>query len=490
MQTAWALSLKRLQTLINEFSGALKLLKTDEYVILSKPYGQLALCVGVIVFVIACIESYIFCTKPKRNATVPQPFHPTKLENKINQRNELLKDSKNIADANATENSLRTPIRSSKKSSRKIRSDPSGQGESLASPITGTSSTPISSSVSSFSVESNKTQIMTPSVEKIPKKVPVETFLRQLVTLGLECRKQKVAGTSPNPKATGDKNKSLRMKADGKLYFHHDGFKFFRMFHADELWDVRELASAVEGESVPGEVYLEFINPHSLKSRILSIFIDNHRYRKIVVEQFNDLVSNISSHPDWIFDVIRQSASTTGTKSGLAPTSPSFSEAGQSSPAAKVSVTHSSVRGSIGGGSSKLFMGVDASNPVSFADPYIVNEHTNFHEWMNKELMALILREGIEHEVRVNKDRQDLIRVLETHMRIKAGKPIVKVNYADFEGQLRAIYQRFNPTKIAEIPKMVGYYQGKEKYILEAILDKYAGGMTKADLPLFGARPA
>ena len=90
--------------------------------------------------------------------------------------------------------------------------------------------------------------------------------------------------------------------------------------------------------------------------------------------------------------------------------------------------------------------------------------------------MAAVSAEGLEDKAKGHRERQDLIKLLEAHYRrigrALAKQPIVSVKQ-DFEGQLRAIYEEYNPDKIKDIPMILEHFKGQERHLLEQLHIKY-----------------
>jgi len=327
------------------------------------------------------------------------------------------------------------------------------------------------------------------STEKKQTKLSVDEFIKQLVTTGLECRKQKVAGLPPTP--ASDRAKCLKMKSDGHLYFYSETFKVRRIWSADEMWQVEELSNAVEGDKELGEVFLEFINPHALKSKIICILIDGTRQRRLVTQQFNDLARCAATRTELFRKIVHDIYYTSSSPSpNKAPATPSSNDKHVSvSPGPSTSTSTSASPNQQGNNISFEGGSVGSSiDNLSAASPTAatvkINSNTNFHDWTNREMLSLIKSEGLHKDVASSCERHDLIRVLETHWRTKQGKPLVNVNFSNFQAQLVSIYRRFNPEKIPEIPKMASHFEGQEKYLLETIIAKY--NVLETDLHLFG----
>ena len=324
----------------------------------------------------------------------------------------------------------------------------------------------------------------------------VDEFLKQITGIGLGCRRQKVAGTPPTPR-----NKCLKLRADGLLYFYSETFKVKRAFYSEETWDLRELTAAVEGDPYLGEVYLEFTHKHTRKHTMLRVCVEDTRERRNCIKQFEELISQMRTHPEWVLKICRDNSavlegdSGTSTATNGSPRLASPSPGKQAVPPRAVSVPdglidHSPRDPSSPNTARTILDGIDDDDSYDGSNTgqtktYQVSYKTNFHEWINKELLSLITHEGLDHLIRVHRERQDLIRVLETHFRRKYNKPIVVVNHADFADQLQRIYRIYNKDKIPEIPKMVEHFKGKEHYLLETIIERYE--VAEQHMPLFGA---
>ena len=99
--------------------------------------------------------------------------------------------------------------------------------------------------------------------------------------------------------------------------------------------------------------------------------------------------------------------------------------------------------------STPALLGTGADGTTYKQPSYDLN--TDFHTFTNKELKQAILTEGLEDSAKGHRERQELISILEKHYsklaRVMNNQPVVKTK-EDFEGQLRDIYQHYNPSKM------------------------------------------
>jgi hypothetical protein len=325
----------------------------------------------------------------------------------------------------------------------------------------------------------------------------VDQFLQKLAGPGLLCKRQKVAGTPPPARG-----KCFKIKSNGLLYFYSETFKVKRTLYGDETWDLRDLCSACEGDPYLGEVYLDFKNKYTLKHTILRLCFDETRDRRNCITNFEIISQHMQTHPEWILKNVREyvNGTTSSESNNNSPRGPLTPQA-NASYTMVTPVTNGSSNSIVR--SISLPDGVIDHSPRMRSPPrtpipdtgngdveyhpepqtYSVNYKTNFHEWLTKELLLLIKHENLEHHIKLHRERLDLIQVLETHYRKKSNKPIVNVS-RNFIEQLKAIYSKYNPEKITEIPKMSVHFEGKEKYLLEQILERYE--VPDEDLFLFG----
>ena len=389
-----------------------------------------------------------------------------------------------IAGDSARVDASAAPTTPSPKTDRSKRGMTAGAGDAPMTPVQSGRGNVNGTSSPSAGSEAGGTPS---STEKKQTKLQVDEFIKQLVSTGLECRKQKVAGQPPTP--ASERAKCLRMKSDGHLYFYSETFKVRRIWSADEMWQVEELSNAVEGDKEMGEVFLEFVNPHTLKSKIICILIDGTRHRRLVTHQFNDLARCAATSPELLRKTVHDvyyTVSSPSPNKALPTQSPSSNDK-HASPGPSTSTSTSPNQqgnnvsfegGSVGSNIDNLSTASPTATTVN------INSNTNFHDWTNREMLSLIKSEGLHKDVASSCERHDLIRVLETHWRTKQGKPLVNVNFSNFQAQLVSIYRRFNPEKIPEIPKMASHFEGQEKYLLETIIAKY--NVLETDLHLFG----
>jgi len=462
--------LVRIGAVGGDAKALINLIIEGKHPFLGLPESKLGMSLLAISVTIICVELYISSLKTqKRNAAarLAELTSQTDVDANAYISQQIAGDTRRVAEPRAPA----TPS-STAKAGHDKRGVAAGDGPpSPVTPMVGTRNQGLASAGSTAGSE-----VVSPSsTEKKPVKLSVDEFIKQLVSTGLDCRKQKVAGQPSTP--ASERAKCLKMKSDGQLYFHSETFKVRRIWSSDETWRVEDLNNAVEGSKAMGEIFLEFVHPHSLKSKIICILIDDARQRKMTIQQFNDLARCAATSPEWlrktIVDIYKN---TTRTSPGSSPSTPSIS--------AGKSISSSSTPGGGGGGSS-IGSYIDSSSPASSAAAAVsVNSNTNFHDWTDKELIALIKSEKLDNDIIRSRERQDLIRVLETQCRTKQGKPSVNVNFKDFQSQLVAIYTRFNPDKVPEIPKMAAHFQGQEKYLLETIISKYK--VQEEDLYLFG----
>jgi len=463
---------------LEDAKAMINLIIEGKHPFLGMPQTRLGISLLAISVFIICVELYISSLKAqKRNAArLAELAAQSNANDDANVSQQISGDTRRVPKPATS-----SPSNSSK-TVRKKRG--TAAGDMPPSPMTPMVSTRhLNQGVSSGGSAAGSEVSATPSsTDKKPAKLSIDEFVKQLVSTGLECRKQKVAGAPPTP--ASERVKCLKIKSDGQLYFYSETFKVRRIWSTDETWHVEELNNAVEGNKAMGEVFLEFVHPHTLKSKIICILIDDPRQRKVTIQQFNDVARAAATSPEWLRKLIRDIYYDTSPHStpGLGAATP-----GASASKSKTFSNGHTPSGTPGtpSGIASIGSNFDSSSPASpTAATVSINSNTNFHDWTDKEMVALVKSEKLNGEIAVTKERQDLIRVLETHWRTKQGRPNVNVNFDDFQSQLVAIYTRFNPEKLPEIPKLVAHFEGKEKYLLETIVSKYA--VQEEDLHLFG----
>lgn len=354
--------------------------------------------------------------------------------------------------------------------------------------------------------------ISSPMRKKVPK-VDLGGFLTELYREGITVKRVKGQdGNSPTP----SKIKNLRIRAgDGELYFHSPTYKLKHLVISPETWSIKDLVSCMEGDASLGEIYLEF--QHAKKNtRILRIMVPDDVEREYYIKAFSDVIEALVTHPVWVFDTLKHAeylelqhqadierspisgsaaplgTTTTGTLAGGGPVTPQKMERSPPPPRPTMRVTEHPhgmsplLRSPIKtpdrvgkpqtGTSTGTGTGtISSPNGTKYKVP-TYDLHTNFHTFTNKELKEAIRIEGLEELAKGHRERQELVQILERHyvkiLRAFNNVPVVQT-HEDFEAQLRAIYEVYNPAKIKKIPGILEHFKGKEEHLLEQLYLKY-----------------